>query len=184
VRSTEWPTLTLSYRRSEILMLWTAGMLVLAGLIAAAAVVVGVPVPWRWSAALVVMLVVPGMFDRGWFQRAIRVWNGLTWRLVRVLRAYTLSVAYSVLFAAAGRSLKRTTPAGPMRGSSWTAIRRESAGDDATTESASWFAALCAFARQPGHRWTWSLVPLLVVLNLLKDDAQDTTPPGSTYTLY
>jgi hypothetical protein len=47
-----------------------------------------------------------------------------------------------------------------------------------------WLSDLTKHARTTGNWWLLSLVPLIFTLSLIGEEAQDTAPPTSTYTLY
>jgi hypothetical protein len=173
----------LRHRRAEMKAFWilTTGVLSLAlGLTLAAA-----GLPALWGAAGVLVLA-PGVAWPRWFQIGISAWNRGTSVIATALRAYVLKVCYYVLFGAmgqAGSSLDLVLE--DPRISRWIPRAKGDGAIDGGVSTHGWPGdGLRASARFPGKIWMLCLVPVLSLLVLLRDEHQDSVPPGATYTLY
>lgn len=176
-------SLTLSYRRADTIGFWVLGSVLVWLSTTVAAVAAGLPAPWAWGPVAVTALVLPGLFWRQWFERGIWAWNGLTRRVATALRSYVLAVCYYILFSAIGLSGSTLDLAAGQPGRSrW--LRRGGQPPAALGGDAPQSNGFIDFARTSGNRWAITLVPILFLLRLLKDDEQESAVPGSTYTLY
>ena len=63
------------------------------------------------------------------------------------------------------------------------ALRRDHVGSPASARPERDH-GLDAFAQAPGNGWAVTLLPIVFLLTLLRDDEQQNALPGSTYTLY
>src|SRR5687768_14650705 len=96
------PSLTLEHRRATVAGFWIVGAAVLFIASAGVAALAGSAHPWVWAVAVPTAAVLPGAFWVPWFGSGVWVWNGVTWRLMAVLRSYVLWVGYFVGFGALG----------------------------------------------------------------------------------
>jgi hypothetical protein len=183
------PNLTVSYRRAEVAGFWILGTVVVWLSIGLAAAAVGAPAPWAWGTAAALALVLPGLVWHPWFETGVWAWNGSVRRLAGVLRTCVLAAGYFILFAAVGRAASSRDQARPRPDSSgWLArtpglFLADRVGSRAPENPGS-DQGLSAFARQPGNRWAVTLIPIVFLLTLLRDDEQQGAVQGSTYTLY
>jgi len=179
------PTLYLSFRRAEMTAFWMLTTALVSAGLGVSAAALGARAPWAWAAGGLSVLL-PGLVWHQWFEIGIRAWNKMARVSAAGLRAYTLKVCYYLLFSAvshSGSSLALTL--GEAETSRW--VRRaDPAFDDGSPQAirGGWAEGLLAAARQPGKAWTICLVPIVLLLLVLRDDQQDSTPSSSTYTLY
>lgn len=165
--------LELSFRRSEMTGFWalaTSAVSVSSWLIATR---LGLPLPWAWTAGSATAVLLPGVFWPSWFETGIRTWNRGARVCAAAFRLWTLAVCYYVVLPVVG-----------FRGSALelSPLRRE----------ATMWRLLAGAATEtvvaPSSRWAqgWMAVfsPFVVLLSLLRDKPEDSTPPSSTYTLY
>jgi hypothetical protein len=178
--------LTLPLRRAYVAAFWTVVAAALAagtGIVAAAA---GRSRPWAWSAAAVLLALAPRALSPFWLETGIRAWNAGTRLASGALRRYVLSVSYYTLFRALGLVEERgaLTPEPPTRRSAWRPRKRDSWLDAFASPPGQWSRSLRMYGRLSGNRWVIVLLPILHVLNVLRDEAHDKAPSSSTYTLY
>ncbi len=174
------PGLRLTLRRADVAAFWIVSTVTAAIVCGVTAAVAGSTVPWLWAATAVV-LPAPGAIWPAWFVFGVRGWNRVTPLCANALRAYVLRVVYYTVFAgaaAAGSSLALASDGGKSR---W--IRR-SARPPAREDLRGIAGGLMDAARRPGSRWMVCLLPVVAVLRILGDEAADTAPSSSTYTLY
>lgn len=177
------PSLLIPLRRAYMVAFWiVASACAAAGATLMADVAEATPA-WPWSAAAAASALLSGVACPELLPLGIRAWNGLARRVAGALRSYTLRVCYYTLVlpvGVAGRGGPGTLPASEA---GW--LRREAEHQWEAALPRSWQQGLSAYARsRPERRWSLTLVPLVVLLTVLRDEAQDTVPPGSTYTLY
>jgi len=182
------PPLTISFRRAEVIAFWTVATAVLVLVLGITAKALGSTTPLSWAVTGFVVLV-PGIVSRTWFEFGVRGWNkGVRW-LTAAMRAYLLRICYYVVLNSVshtGSALELAVRKGDV--SRW--IRR----NDRSSEGFGFLRtgsvardddqSLLALARGPGRAWLVSLMPVVLLLMLLRDEAQDSSLPSSTYTLY
>jgi hypothetical protein len=175
------PSLTIGFRRAEVTAFWVLTGAVLSLLVGLVATALGTRAPWAWSAGgLVVFL--PGLVWPLWFEIGVRAWNKGVRVCSAVLRAYTLRIAYVVLFRALGRSAASFDVISTTRGrSAWQARAEVDRGPASDWGSRT---ELLRFTRTPGHAWAIVLLPFLQLLTWLGEERQQSTPSSSSYTLY
>jgi hypothetical protein len=172
-------TITIGYRRADVAAFWilaTATVGVALMLVAAA---LGGSKPWGWSGVAFAILL-PRLVLRRWFETGIWVWNGVTRRLAVVLRAYALRVGYRLIavVAGAGSDLELAPSAEPSR---WIERRPP----PARVEPDHWYGSLRDYARRAPGSWIFAILPMLLVLVVLRDEAVEATAPSHTaYTLF
>jgi hypothetical protein len=167
-----------SYRRAEVAGFWIASTVVVWLAIGLTAAALGARAPWTWGTAAAVAVVLPGLVWRPWFETGVWAWNGAVRRLAGGLRMCVLAAAYYILVAAVSRSASSRQPARfPLDSSGW---RRRTE----STPRCDDLRSLRDFIRAPGNRWAVTLVPIVFLLTLLRDEEQNGVLPGSTYTLY
>lgn len=180
-------SLTLEYRRAFVTAFWLLVVAVVMASGSAAAYVAGLSYALAWGAGAAVLGVLPGLFWEPWFEYGVWAWNGVSRRVAAGLRAYALRVGYYAIvcpLALAGRSPEFASP--PSGASGWV-TRHHGAADRAAYAGdplASACRSLRAFARADGNRWALSLLPLVFLLSLVREEAQESAVPGNTYTLY
>ena len=181
--------LTVGFRRAEIVAFWTVGIAVLFLFLGLTAKTLGSTAPLLWAASGLVVLF-PGIVWRPWFEFGVRGWNkGVRW-LTAAMRAYVLKVCYYVVFNSVGRAGSALDLATREDDASrW--IRRndrssEGFGLPHRTGSAAGGhgQSFMGIARGPGRAWLVCLMPAVLLLMLLRDEAHDSSLPSSTYTLY
>jgi hypothetical protein len=183
------PALTFSYRRAEVAAFWILGTVVVWLSIGLTAAAVGARAPWAWGTTAAAALIFPGVVWHRWFETGVWAWNGAVRRLAGGLRIYVLAAGYYILFAAVARSASsRGTTLSPPDSSGWR-VRPPShpSPDDRGSQAPDRPGrdqGLGAFTQSPGNRWAVTLVPIVFLLTLLRDDQQQNDVPGSTYTLY
>jgi hypothetical protein len=128
-----------------------------------AAAALGARAPWAWGIGGL-CLPLPGFVWPQWFEIGIRAWNKGVRVCAAVLRTYVLNVCYYVLFGAVSRA-----------GSSLNVVRLN-------PEMSGWIPR-AQNDPAPGV-WSAGLWPVLLLLRVLNDEAQDSAPPSGTYTLY
>lgn len=182
------PSLRLSYRRADVAGFWILSTTALALSLVSMAAALGSQTPWAWGAAGGAVLLLPRLVWPPWFDTGIRAWNGLARRSTAALRTYVLKVCYHTLFAAVGRSGSALELLLPQASASrWIRRDRSVSSPDAALrdqDGTQWYHGLLACARTTGNRWVVCLLPLVLLLILLRDEQQESVPPGSTYTLY
>ncbi|HEX6924532.1 MAG TPA: hypothetical protein VF167_03855 [Longimicrobiaceae bacterium] len=124
--------------------------------------------------------------------RLYRTWNRAAAAYARFAQSAVLLISFHILMRGArhaDRSLHLSrTPNGE---SAW--VRRETvppgaypsldASPSQSEEDSSWISSLVRWAARPGHRWSYWLLPHLLVLRILETEAADDYP-GGIYTLY
>jgi hypothetical protein len=182
------PSLRIEYRRAYIVAFWMVLATTLFAGSTLVAIASGAQSPWRISAAVVAVLVLPGVVWRPWFEKGIWVWNGGTYFLAAALSSYILRVWYVLLVTPLGASSSALDLRAPAaHRSRWT--ERPAAKDDRTTRGDALsrpeelHEGLNAFVRTPGNAWAIALFPVFL-LTWLRHTSQESAPPGSTYTLY
>jgi hypothetical protein len=163
VPSTSPLSLTVAFRRAEMKAFWILTTAMLSVALGLASAALGVRAPWAWG-AVGLCLPLPGLVWPQWFEIGIRAWNKGVRVSAALLRTYVLKVCYYLLFGAASRT-----------GSSLDLVL----GKD---EVSRWIPR-ARHDPTPGA-WTVCLRPVLLLLLLLRDEAQESAPPTSTYTLY
>jgi hypothetical protein len=170
------PPIALEYRRAHLVAFWIVWAAILWLAIAAGLSAAGARGGWAAGASGAALAIVPGLVWRPWFELGVRLWNGVTWRLAAALRRYALAIVYFVMVAPVaacgspiGESLPRT------RTSGWRTRAELGFADPA---------GLAAFARHSGRGWAFCLMPAVLLLSVLRDDAEAAAPPAGTYTLY
>jgi hypothetical protein len=158
------------------------------------AMALGARAPWEWAiAGLCVAL--PGLVSPLWFEIGIRAWNKGARVTTAVLRRYVLTVSYYLLFGAvsrAGSSLELRLGSTEM--SRWIPRDRHNSTvggsspvdvDLGTDRKAGrgWLEVMRS-SRTAEKAWTACLMPIMLLLLLLRDEAQESAPPSSTYTLF
>lgn len=146
----------------------------------------GVKASWGWAATGLTVLL-PGAVWTPWFEIGIRAWNKGVRLTVPLVRAYVLKVSYWVLISSVGRASStldlslgstdrsRWIPRGP---------RRDEIGGDGPFPRHQPASGLVAWAWCRGKTWRLSLLPVMLLLTLLGDEAEQSGPPTGTYTLY
>lgn len=183
------PPLTLSHRRAEIVGFWVVAGAICALSFWSAAAAARLAPAWRWALGGVALLVAPGVVWRPWFGEAIRVWNGMSWRVAALFRRYVLLVTYYVLIAPLGAQAAREAAPERQPVSGWVPIGEAAPGTDAGRSAAApphggWRHDLRTLSDRPGREWVAHLWPMVYLLNLFADEYQETAPPSGTYTLY
>jgi hypothetical protein len=183
------PPLTIGFRRAEIAAFWTVATAVLFLVLGLTAKTLGSTAALSWAASGIVVLF-PGIVWRPWFEFGVRGWNkGMRW-LTAAMRAYVLKVCYYVVFNAVGQTGSALDLAARENDVSRWIRRNEGSGEGFgflhRTDGAGWGGeqSLLALARSPGRAWLVCLMPVVMLLMLLRDEAQDSSLPSSTYTLY
>jgi hypothetical protein len=177
--------LTLSYRRADVAGFWILGTVVAWVSIGLTAAAVGARAPWAWGTTAATALVLPRLVWRPWFETGVWAWNGCVRRVAGGLRMCVLAAAYYILFAAVGRS---QLVFGQPEASGWRlrtsiALRKDHVRSRASARPEQDH-GLYAFAKAPRNGWAVTLLPIVWLLTLLRDDEQQNALPGSTYTLY
>ena len=150
----------ISFRRAEVAAFWVVVTLLSTAGAAIGARAVGAS--WWWSVVGLTLLA-PGLLSTRWFEFGVAVWNKVIGLAVPVLRSYVLAVCYYLLFGViryAGSSLAL----------------------DSNANRSGWVPR--SNAQPPARVWTACLWPVLLLLTVLGDDAQQSGPPSGTYTLY
>ena len=180
------PSLSIPLRRAYVIAFWIAVSVVVALATAIAAAVTGRSLPWVWSGSAVVLMLLPRALSAAWFETGVRAWNAGARIASAALRGYVLFVCYHTLFRtialAAGPAVLAPEP--PLSGSAWRPRERNSWQAAFAAPSGSWAYGLRMYGRLSGSRWVVILLPILQLLAVFRDEAQDTTPSSSTYTLY
>jgi hypothetical protein len=172
-------SLSVSYRRAEMIGFWFVALALLALAAGAGSWLAGADRPHVWAAGACVAALLPGIVSAPWFETGVRAWNAVVRHSVKLLRGYVVAVCYYTLFLALGWSESRRG-ARPRPGSRW--LPRERPELVSTTTAAD--GGLFATARRPGNAWMVWLAPVVFLLDVLGDDRVRSVPPGSTYTLY
>jgi hypothetical protein len=179
--------LILPCRRAYVVALWTMVIGIVAGATAVISVAATGSIEWEWVGAAAVGLVLPRAAFAAWFETGIRCWNGGVRRFAAVLRRYVLWVCYYTIITAVGRG-SAAPPRAMRAGTAWRSRgpngERPLAAAVFANPPARWHQNLRLYARMMGNRWVLLLSPVVLLLDVLRDDAQDAAPPGSTYTLY
>lgn len=183
-------SLLIPLRRAYLTAFWLVAVAGVAAAAALAAAVSGSERPWAWGAGAGALMVLPRAVLPAWFETAVRAWNAGVRLTAGGLRRYVLWVSYHTIFAALGMAGAAAGVDKPPAGrSGW----MPPGGDlrDPLDPRRSPPAPLRgqhdlrAYARGPAHaRWALVLVPIGWLLNVLRDERQDSVPPSSTYTLY
>lgn len=182
------PPLQIGFRRAEIVAFWTVATAVFFLVLGLTAKTLGSTAPLSWAASGIVVLF-PGIVWRPWFEFGVRGWNKVVRGLTAAMRAYVLKVCYYVVFNAVGQAGSALDLAARDDVSRW--IRRNKRSGEGfgflhRTGSAAGGheQSLLALAGSPGRAWLVCLMPVVMLLMLLRDEAQDSSLPSSTYTLY
>jgi hypothetical protein len=179
--------LTVSYRRAEMRALWFVTTITLALIVSTAATALGAAMPWVWGAVAVVMPL-PGLVWPRWLELGVSAWNRAARFSTSLLRACSLRVCYYVLFgpvSRAGSSLGLKL--GPAETSRWIARTEHEATPDKRRlfePRDGWSRDLLELMARPGKAWMVCLLPVVLLLHLLRDEARESAPSSSTYTLY
>jgi hypothetical protein len=184
------PSLTIALRRAEIKAFWIVLVIFLSVALGLGSAALGARLPLIWAAAALIVLL-PGLVWRQWFEMGVRGWNKGIRLAATAMRAYVMKVCYYLLFGLVSKtgSLSLDPVLGSPKASRWIPRARPlaspqdqgalAAGDE------SWGQGLFAFARtSPSKVWMITLLPVLLLLKVLRDEEQDSAPPLSTYTLY
>jgi hypothetical protein len=180
-------SLTISFRRAEMTAFWILTTAIVSVALGLASAAFGGRAPWAWGAAGLSLLL-PGLVWPQWFEFGIRVWNKSVRLTAAVLRKYVLKVVYYVLFGAVSRtgsSLDLELRATEV--SRWIPRAEDYSAfhDDPSLGTREERAhGLNTLPRRPGQAWRVCLQPALLLLKLLRDEAQESVPSSSTYTLY
>jgi hypothetical protein len=146
---------------------------------------------WVWGLGVAVLMLLPGLFTRRYFNLGISAWNHGTRVLFRVLRNVALRLCFYITFPLLQRSgtAMDLVPPGVSEGANnqtnWhihTSAAKRAMRDAVRGEA--WLSDLIRHARATGNWWLLSLVPLVFTLILMGEEVQDSAPPTSTYTLY
>jgi len=170
------PSLRIEYRRANIAAFWMVLATTLFAGSSVVAIASGAQAPWRVSVVVVTASVLPGLVWRRWFENGIWLWNGCTYFLAAALSAYVLRVSYLLLLAPLGRTSSSLDLSSPRGRSRW--IERPDGMGDRTS------AGLNAFVRTRGNAWAAGALLPILLLRWLRHTSHETSPPGSTYTLY
>jgi hypothetical protein len=179
--------LSLPFRRAYVVAFWMVAIAIVAVVTAMIHLAATGSFGWPWVGAAVVSLVLPRAAFAGWFEIGIRCWNGSVRRMAALLRRYVLWVCYYTIITAVGRG--SAAPPRPMRsGTAWRPRglngERPLAAAVFADPPARWHQNLRVYARLTRNRWVLLLAPIVLLLDVLREDAHDAAPPGSTYTLY
>ena len=182
-------SLTIEFRRASVVAFWVLGVATVFLAVGAARTAMGATAPWQLGAWIVAALLLPGLVWRPWFEKGIWAWNGSMRILALLLSKYILRVSYFLLLAPLGVSYSSLDLSSPLpHRSRWIERRRGSDGPASARQASAYQPGLRhgldAFVRTPGNRWAVSLLPLVFLLALLRDERQEATPPANTYTLY
>jgi hypothetical protein len=156
---------------------WILGAAALASSTALVFAVLGVPAPAGWGAAAGTAVLLPGLFWRPWFETGVKAWNKSVRVIAPALRTY-------VLLARSGSSLDARFREGESKWSPKAARLPSTVADQAFPVLEPLHRGLYVWARSTRSEWMILLVPMVFLLNLLTEEAQDSAPPSSTYTLY
>jgi hypothetical protein len=182
--------LALPHRRAYAISFWFVLTLLIAMGIWVVGFAAGLPAAWAWALPAALILI-PGLFRRRYFYLGISVWNHGTRLLFRILRHAAMRMCFYITFpllSRSGTSMDLIPPGskgGKAEKSTWH-IHTEDAQHamrDAVRGEA-WLSDLIRHARTTGNWWLLSLVPLIFTLSLMGEEAKETAPPTSTYTLY
>ena len=176
-------SLALSYRRADVTGLWLIIVAVAALIAFVGASAARATDPWLWALGAAGASVAPGIAAPRWFAFGVRAWNGLTRRAATLLRGYVVAVCYYTIFLAMARRGRSATTSAQDDGSLWH-VRHDRTSGSTPAAGRHDRRGLAAAARRAGNAWMFCLAPVLVLLDVLADDASSSTPPGSTYTLY
>lgn len=162
----------ISYRRADVIGLWTVALIATAAVTALIASAAGARMPLVWAVVVPAAACAPGLLDRTWFERLVWLWNGCTRRTASALRRWVLFVTYFTVItivSRAGSSIgKESASAGWRRlGDNDRALASELTGIISSE-----------------HRWAFALKPVVRLLALLDENAAADLPPSTTYTLY
>jgi hypothetical protein len=178
--------LIFTFRRAEKTPFWMVGTALFSLALALGSMALGARAPMAWAAAGL-LLPLPGLVWRPWFDLGIRVWNRSVLALAVVVRAYVLKVCYYLLLGAVSRAGSSLDVVFAGRADSrWIARPRHDAGAERSPlgTSTEWWGGLLSVARQPANAWMFCLLPVMVLLRLVRDESRENAIPSSTYTLY
>jgi hypothetical protein len=182
------PSLKIGLRRADVGAFWVLLTSVVSLALVVVASALGAHTPWAWGLAGL-CLALPRLVWSPWFEMGVRAWNKGVSLSLPVLRAYVLRVCYYLLFGplsrgGAGLGLALAT----SEASRWIPRERHDAsfGDRDRVSSAGgwWGRELLNGAKNPGKAWTVCLLPVVMLLLVLRDEAQESAVPSNTYTLY
>jgi hypothetical protein len=174
------PSLRLSLRRGDLAGLWIVVVTTVAASAAVASSAMGAGAPWLWGTGAGILVLIPGLFRTQWFELGIWVWNGCVRHIAAVLRRYVLAVGYYTILAALGTTkCSFDFAATQRRESMWMPRRPQTPPGEEERHH-----GLLSAATAPGRAWVIVLFPLVFLLDLLRDEQQDSIPPSSTYTLF
>jgi hypothetical protein len=187
------PTLTIGFRRAEMTAFWILTSALSSVALGLVATVVGARVPWAWAIAGLCPAV-PGLVWPLWFEMGIRAWNKGARLTTAALRSYVLKVSYYLMFGAVSRTgssldlrpgqpeLSRWIPRSYHDSIDGSHGRRDvDAGNPGTGPR--WLAVMRS-SRTGGKAWTLCLMPVMLLLLMVRDEAQESAPPSNTYTLF
>jgi hypothetical protein len=185
--------LTIGLRRADMTAFWLLTSALSSIALALVATAVGAKAPWVWALAGLCPAV-PGLVWPLWFEMGIRAWNKAARLTTAALRTYVLRVSYYLMFGAVSRTgslldlrlrqteLSRWIPRSRHDSTDGAQSRRD--GDAANVGTGPLWLAVMRSARTGGKTWTLCLMPVMLLLLMVRDEAQESAPPSSTYTLF
>jgi hypothetical protein len=165
--SIERRSLSISFRRAEMIAFWILVVATLWLMIGLASAAGGIERPWL-RGVVALGIVMPGLIWSPWFEWGVRGWNKSARLTTAALRSYALRVGYYVLIAAVGR-VNATSVRGANGASGWVDRRRRNVDEPLHGAFRGWRAAL---------------FPVVGLLMLVEDERQESSPSHTSYTLY
>jgi hypothetical protein len=181
-------TLTLPRRRAYCFVFWllmlSGWLLITAGIALTQARIE----PILWGSAVAFALVVPGLVYPAWYDLAVGAWNRIVRAFAGRLRALTLRLSFYIVFPLLHRQGSSLTLTRPSDVDGTRTMWRTRADTHPTRQPPGaregWLSDVMRHARETGNSRMLALLPMLLTLMLLSDEAEPAPPPTSTYTLY